>query len=179
MSPATFHIPETMISTCPFSPSSFFFGRVVNVGSSPRITSFTDPTKKMSKSAPDEFSKIVLTTPPDRIHYIIRRALTDSIPGIYSSPERPGITNLLTILAAFEGKTVGELETEMRDWPMKLFKERLAESIIKGLEVVRARYEQVKGDEGWLERVRRDGNGRAKDVASRRMVEIKRAVGLL
>ena len=62
---------------------------------------------------------------------------------------------------------------------MKRFKERLAESIVMGLNGIQERYGEVKGDQGWLETVRREGNGRAREVASRRISEVKRAVGLL
>jgi hypothetical protein len=53
------------------------------------------------------------------------------------------------------------------------------QSIIGGLEGVQKRYDEVNGDQGWLERVRREGNSRARKVASKRIMEIKKVVGLL
>ena len=68
----------------------------------------------MSKSDGEKYSKILLTTPPDQIRTIISRALTDSLPGVYASPDRPGVTNLLSILAAFENKSIAEIEKEVQ-----------------------------------------------------------------
>jgi len=187
--PHTFNIPETMISTS-LPPSSsalvcLLWSLVpvanadVHIGAYPRIASLTNPLKKMSKSSLDKSSKILLTTPPATIRTIISRALTDSLPGVYSSPDRPGVTNLLNILAAFEGRTTQELESEVREWNMRRFKERVAQSVVDGLKDIQRRYEEVRGDRGWLERVRREGNERAREVASQRISQIKRIVGLL
>jgi len=149
------------------------------IGAYPRIASLTNPLKKMSKSSLDKSSKILLTTPPTTIRTIISRALTDSLPGVYSSPDRPGVTNLLNILAAFEGRTTQDLESEVREWNMRRFKERVAQSVVDGLKDIQRRYEEVSGDRGWLERVRTEGNERAREVASQRISQIKRIVGLL
>jgi tryptophanyl-tRNA synthetase len=85
----------------------------------------------------------------------------------------------LQILAAFEGRSVPELEDEMRGWGMREFKERVGEGVVGGLRGIRERFEGVRGDKGWLGRVRREGNGRAREVAGERIREIKRIVGLL
>ena len=89
------------------------------------------------------------------------------------------MTNLLNILAAFEGRTIQELESEVREWNMRRFKERVAQSVVDGLKDIQRRYEEVSGDRGWLERARREGNERAREVASQRISQIKRIVGLL
>jgi tryptophanyl-tRNA synthetase len=135
--------------------------------------------KKMSKSDGEKYSKILLTTPPDQIHTTIARALTDSIPGVYASFDRPGVTNLLHILAAFENKSVQEVEKEVSDLTMREFKARVSWSVISALSGIQTRYERVRGDKSWLEKARKDGNERARQVASQRITEIKRVMGLL
>lgn len=167
-----FNIPETLIG-------SLRLGMMLRIGTYPRITSLTNPTKKMSKSDGEKHSKILLTTPPDQIRTIISRALTDSLPGVYASADRPGVTNLLSILAAFENKSIAEIENEVRDLNMRAFKERIAESIITALSEIQSRYNQVNRDKSWLERVRKEGNERARQISSKRITEIKRVVGLL
>ena len=62
---------------------------------------------------------------------------------------------------------------------MRAFKERIAESIITALSGIQSRYNQVKEDKSWLEKVRKEGNERARQIASQRITEIKRVVGLL
>lgn len=133
----------------------------------------------MSKSDPDNNSKILLTTPPNKLRSIILRAITDSSPGVYASPDRPGVTNLLQILAALENKTITQMEIEVHNMSMREFKERIAESMINALSGIQERYEEVRGNTAWLEKVRKDGNERARDIASRRIMEIKKVVGLI
>ncbi|KAG1736920.1 uncharacterized protein EDB91DRAFT_1141640 [Suillus paluster] len=91
---------------------------------SKRILSLKDPTSKMSKSSPDVQSRILLTDTATQIQSKIRAAVTDSIQGItYDPKDRPGTSNLLTILAActdsdvtqvaktYESQGHGDLET--------------------------------------------------------------------
>jgi len=136
----------------------------------------------MSKSDPSNFTRIHITTPPSEIDLLFQKAASDSIRGIYASPDRPGITNLFQILSAFEDTPIGMLEQEFREmerwWSVAALKERTAKAVIRGLEPVRERYEQVRGDKEWLERVRRRGNERARKVASERIKKIKEVVGL-
>lgn len=69
-----------------------------------RIRSLSDPTKKMSKSSPDEKSKINLSDAPDVASKKIMSATTDSLGEInYDWQNQPGITSLLTILAQLSG----------------------------------------------------------------------------
>jgi tryptophanyl-tRNA synthetase len=109
----------------------------------------------MSKSDIASQSKILLTSSPHEIRHCISRALTDSIHGIYADPQRPGITNLLQILAAFQNTTIPELETQVRDMKMSHFKTLVAESIINGLSPIQARYEEVRQDPSWLEKLQK------------------------
>jgi tryptophanyl-tRNA synthetase len=130
----------------------------------------------MSKSDTDR--TILLTTPPAEIEKLVSIATTDSINGITSSPDRPGITNLLNICAALEDITVEGLEKKVCSWKKKEFKEYVAATIIKGLEPIQKRYLEVKGDVKWLEHVRTMGNQRARRVAMDRMETIKSIAGL-
>jgi tryptophanyl-tRNA synthetase len=133
----------------------------------------------MSKSSSDQNSKILLTTPATQIQQIIKRALTDSISDVYPSPDRPAVTNLINILSAFEQRPIDEITLSIRGLSMKQFKERVAESIIVGLRDIQQRYENVKDNSAWLEKVRQEGNTSARQVAGRRIQEIKKAIGLL
>ncbi|TPP64750.1 Tryptophanyl-tRNA synthetase, partial [Fasciola gigantica] len=70
------------------------------------IHSLREPTKKMSKSDSSPGSVILLTDNPDTIRAKIRRSQTDSLPGVsYDEVERPGLSNLIRILAARRGKS--------------------------------------------------------------------------
>jgi len=132
----------------------------------------------MSKSIGNKYSNIYLTTPPSEIQALIARALTDSIDEIYPHESRPGITNLFTILSAMENQAIDKLIGEVRGYTPKLFKQRVADSLIKGLSEVQKRYDVVRGDSEWIRRVRKRGNERAQKLARERMERIREVVGL-
>ncbi len=89
-----------------------------------RIRSLTDPSKKMSKSAQEDKSKINLTDTPEEAAKKVMSATTDSVGVInYDWENQPGISNLLQLLSllthqpiaqvinAWQGKTnYGELK---------------------------------------------------------------------
>ena len=75
------------------------------VAPSKRVLSLTDPSQKMSKSAPNPNSRILITDPPEVIVKKIRGAVTDSERTLTWDPEeRRGVSNLLRILDACQGR---------------------------------------------------------------------------
>jgi tryptophanyl-tRNA synthetase len=131
----------------------------------------------MSKSNSTKFSNIYLTTPPAEIQILINRAITDSIYDIYPNESRPGITNLFTILSAMENRPLNELVEEVKGYTPKMFKQWVAESVIKGLSDVQRRYDEVKGNSVWIQRMRQQGNERAQKIARERMGKIREVIG--
>ena len=70
-------------------------------GSGARIMGLDDPGKKMSKTAGRPNSYIALTDTPDAIREKIKKAVTDPGKEIRRGPDKPAISNLLTIYALF------------------------------------------------------------------------------
>lgn len=144
-----------------------------------RILSLKDPTSKMSKSSPDIQSRILLTDTATRIRAKIRGAVTDSIAGVTFDPvERPGTSNLLTILAActdeeaadvarkYEGKGHGHLKTDVAD---------AVEEMIKG---PRAEFERIRHESAYLAQVAKNGADKAKERSHITIQEVRARVGL-
>jgi len=78
-----------------------------------RIRSLSDPTKKMSKSSPDEKSKILLIDNPEVARKKIMSATTDSIGEVnFNWETQPGITSLLQILSALSGRSQEDVNAE-------------------------------------------------------------------
>src|SRR5437016_14340470 len=75
-----------------------------------RIMALDDPTSKMSKSDPNDHSRINLLDDPKTIKKKIARATTDSLRLVAFDPERPGITNLLTIYKLLTGQSGQDIE---------------------------------------------------------------------
>jgi len=150
-----------------------------------RVMSLTDPSSKMSKSAENPKSRILLTDAHDVISKKIKSALTDSIEGItYEPGKRPGVSNLVEVmyhLQPEEGRfSCQEIAEECHDLPMRVFKERVAELIDLRLEPIRERYQQLMGEDGGksLARVADFGAMNASASAEATMEKVRHVVGL-
>ncbi|TFK25748.1 tryptophanyl-tRNA synthetase [Coprinopsis marcescibilis] len=146
---------------------------------SKRVLSLRDPTSKMSKSSPDVQSRIILTDSASQISSKIRSAVTDSIKGIsYDPVQRPGVSNLLTILAAclqkepeevasaYASKSTGELKSDVAD---------AVEALFNG---PRAEFERLRSEKAYLVQVAKDGAERAKELSEETMMSVRSMIGL-
>ncbi|KAL0067351.1 Tryptophan--tRNA ligase, mitochondrial [Marasmius tenuissimus] len=146
---------------------------------SKRILSLRDPTSKMSKSAPDAASRILLTDSPNEIASKIRVAVTDSIPGItYDPVNRPGTANLLTILAAARGEDVHETVKAYESQNHGALKRDITEVIQEMLRKPREEFQRLKIENGYLEEIAREGKEKAIEKAEQTMQEVRKRVGL-
>ena len=142
-----------------------------------RVMSLKDPTSKMSKSDPDATSRILVTDDADTILAKVRRAVTDSGRQVtYDLERKPGISNLLDILAAFTGGSVEQLAEEYRDAGYGRFKQTVAEAVTSGLAPVRRAYLDL--DDGEVERIMAGGAEEARARAEETMSDVRRLIGL-
>ncbi|HEX6945750.1 MAG TPA: tryptophan--tRNA ligase [Acidimicrobiia bacterium] len=142
-----------------------------------RIMSLTDPTSKMSKSDPSPRSRVHLTDTPDEIASKIRSAVTDAGAEVAYEPEqKPGISNLLEIFSAFDGRSIDELVAEYRDSGYGVFKSAVADAVIEGLRPLQEAYSALSDDE--VHRVMEASAEKARDMASETMRLVREAVGL-
>jgi tryptophanyl-tRNA synthetase len=148
---------------------------VTKVGS--RIMSLTDPHKKMSKSDPK--GDIFLKDPIEVSKKKIMSAVTDSGSEVkYDPVEKPGISNLLTIYAAFKDETPQEAEKEFVGYRYGDFKKAVAEAMEKELTPFKARYEAIIAS-GEYEKVLIEGARKASATANKTLKRVQDAVGLL
>ena len=142
-----------------------------------RVMSLQDPSSKMSKSAPDHGSRIIVTDDADTIVAKLRRAVTDSGRVVaYDLEEKPGISNLLDILAAFTGRGVEQLAEEYAEVGYGRFKEVVAEAVISGLEPLRQAYLNL--EDGQVERIMDEGADQARTRAEETMTALRSLIGL-
>ena len=151
-------------------------GRFVKSGA--RIMALDDPTSKMSKSAPNEMSRISLLDEPAKLKKAIMRATTDSEGVIrYDVENKPGISNLLSIYSAFSGKTVEELEAQYQGQGYGNLKKDLVEVTVNALAPVQERFKEIRySDE--LTAVLKDGAERANAIAEPVIKRVKYRFGL-
>ncbi|KAF4437953.1 tryptophanyl-tRNA synthetase [Fusarium acutatum] len=147
-----------------------------------RVMSLQNPTEKMSKSSKSPKSRISIIDSPQEIKAKIKAATTDSILGIsYNREERPGISNLLDIMAIFdpEGRKAQELAEQYSDLSPKQLKEMVSDAVIGGLDGIRDRYTELldKGDK-YLDSIEAIGAEKARKSAEETMQVVREAVGL-
>jgi tryptophanyl-tRNA synthetase len=133
----------------------------------------------MSKSAIDPNSRILLTDSYETIVKRIRSAVTDSISGITFDPvERPGTSNLLTILSACTGEVPAVLAERYAASNHGALKKDVAEAVEEALRKPRAEFARLRGDRSFLAQVTRDGAEKAQEHSNETMREVRRLVGL-
>jgi tryptophanyl-tRNA synthetase len=142
-----------------------------------RIMSLQDPTSKMSKSDPDETSRILILDDPDTIRKRLKRAVTDSEADVrYDWETKPGISNLLEIMSLFNGDSIESIESEYGTGGYGKFKDAVAESVIAGLAPLRSSYKEM--DDAEVARLMQRGALDARSKAEGFQQAVRRRVGL-
>jgi tryptophanyl-tRNA synthetase len=139
--------------------------RIPDVGA--RIMDLQSPEKRMSTTASTEQGAVFILDDPDTIRTKFRSAVTDSGREIVRGPEKPGISNLIEILAVARGTTPEAVEKEYADaGGYAGFKGDVGDSVAEFLSPVRERYAELRPDEAELERVLRMGADKARAIAA-------------
>ncbi|KAG6868429.1 hypothetical protein C0993_003106 [Termitomyces sp. T159_Od127] len=163
-----------------FAPSSPAFPLPVRMSTpSGRILSLRDPTSKMSKSSPDIASRILLTDTDAQIKSKIRSAVTDSIAGItYDPVERPGTSNLLTILAACTDENVHSVAERYEGKRHSELKADVADAVVEKLRGPRDEFQMARRQSSFLDNIAYSGAIKAKERSDVTMQAVRKMVGL-
>src|SRR4051794_8462792 len=151
--------------------------RIPPVGA--RIMDLQDPTRKMSTTGGSEEGTVYVLDEPAAVEKKIKRAVTDSGTEIRAAPDKPGVTNLLEILAATRGTTVAEAEASLagaRGYGD--LKAAVAEAVVDYLAPVRERYDALRADEAGLEEALAAGAAKARAMASETLVDVRERMGV-
>ena len=151
-------------------------GRFMKAGA--RVMALDDPTAKMSKSAPNEMSRISLLDEPSKIKKAIMRSTTDSDGVIrFDIDSKPGISNLLSIYSAFSGKTIEQLEKDYEGFGYGQFKKDLVEVTVDALSPIRERFLEIRGSQELIDAMK-NGTERANAIAEPVIKRVKDRFGL-
>ena len=143
-----------------------------------RVMSLTDGRSKMSKSDPNEGSRITLLDSPELITKKIKRAKTDPERGLeFGNPDRPETDNLLGLYAILSGKGREQAATECAEMGWGQFKPLLAEATVNALEPIQARYRELMQDPTELDQVLSTGREKAETVANATLERVRDALG--
>jgi len=145
-----------------------------------RIMSLKDGTKKMSKSDPSDLSRINLTDTKDQIVNKIRKAKTDTDPlpvDEKNLKQRPEVENLLEIYSSLNKKNLKDTINDFSGKNFSDFKEKLADLVIEKILPISTEINKLKKDNGYIDSVLKKGADKANEIASKKIVEIKKIIG--
>lgn len=144
-----------------------------------RVMSLAEPQRKMSKSDANLNAFISMDDDPETIVRKFKRAVTDSDNQIIYSPDKPGISNLLSIYSAFTNKSVEDAEKEFKGVGYAEFKVAVGEAVASVIEPIRQEKNRLLNDKAYLDEVLKNGAERAERLAYRTLSKVYKKVGLV
>lgn len=142
-----------------------------------KIYDLQEPEAKMSKSVPA--GCVFLLDPPKKIAKKIKSAVTDSETEVRFDPvHKPGVSNLISILAAATGRTVDDVEREYGGGMYGPLKVAAADAVVAVAEPIAARTKELLDDSAELDRIIALGGERARAAAAPTIDAVYQAMGL-
>jgi tryptophanyl-tRNA synthetase len=157
---------------------TFTLPKAINPPVAARIMDLADPASKMSKSASSAAGSLRLLDGPDVLRHKVMRAVTDTDGEVAYDPARkPGVSNLLAILAACTGQEPEGLSGQFSRYGD--LKHAVADAVVAMLAPVRDRYQELSRDPGHIRSVLRAGAARASEQGREKVRQARAAIGLL
>jgi len=150
--------------------------RIPEVGA--RIMDLQDPTAKMATTGGTEAGTVLVLDEPEVVRKKVMSAVTDSGTDVRRADDKPGITNLIDILAVVRGADPAEIEDEFEGSGYGNFKAAAADAVVGYLEPVRERYAELRGDEAALEGTLAAGAAKAREVAAGTLADVRERMGI-
>jgi len=150
--------------------------RIPEVGA--RIMDLQEPGSKMATTGGTEAGTLLVLDEPEVAGKKVMSAVTDSGSEVRRGPDKPGVTNLIDILAVIRGVDPGTIEEEFDGSGYGDFKRAVAEAVVEHLRPVRERYAELRPDEAELERTLTDGAGKAREIAADTLAAARERMGV-
>ncbi|MFN8038004.1 MAG: tryptophan--tRNA ligase [Acidimicrobiales bacterium] len=143
-----------------------------------RVMDLQEPTRKMSKSEDSPQGTILVLEDLRAVEKKIKRAVTDTESEVRYDPDaKPGVSNLLTILAAVTDRTPEEAAAGYTQYgPLKA---DTAAAVCAYLEPIQARFAELAADPAGTAAILDKGAAKARDLAAPTLARAKQALGLL
>jgi tryptophanyl-tRNA synthetase len=145
-----------------------------------RVKDLQNPEAKMSKSASSPQGTVLLLDPPQVITKKLKSAVTDSDTEVRYDPDaKPGVSNLLEILAAASDRPIAQAEADFAGMGYGKLKVAVADALVEFLRPLQERYEELARDPGEVSRLLEVGAEKAEAISEPVMVRVRAAGGLL
>ena len=158
--------------------NTFVVPKIVTPRAGAKVTDLQEPTAKMSKSSNTDAGIVYLLDEPAAILKKFKRAVTDSDGEVrFDRAEKPGVSNLIEILAACTSRTPQQVAGEYTQYgPLKA---DAGEAVVEILAPIQHRYHELMGGKAELSRLLRTGAEKARAVASATLERTYNNIGLL
>ena len=145
-----------------------------------KIMNLQNPSEKMSKSASkDDKGTLFMLDDIEVTREKIMSSCTDSENKVYYDEDnKPGISNLISLLAAITNREIEEIVDEFKDSNYKEFKIAVADQVCSFIKDVQDKYYEFRNDEDKLKDILNNGAEKARNYASNKLVEVRKKVGL-
>lgn len=143
-----------------------------------RIMDLQEPDRKMSTTVGSDSGRVYLLDEPAAITKKFGSAVTDSGREVRRDESKPGISNLIGIMAVATGRGEDEVEAEFSEAGYGDFKKAVGEAVVEYLRPVREAYPGIRSDEAELDRILAGGAERARTIASGTLADARRAMGI-
>ncbi len=150
--------------------------RIPKVGA--RIMDLQEPERKMSTTGGSEAGAVYVLDEPQAIRKKLGSSVTDSGREIVRSADKPGVTNLIEVLAVVRGADPAAIEREFEGAGYGDFKKAVAEGVVEMLAPLQERYAELRPDEAALEATLAAGAEKARALASPTLAEVRDAMGV-
>ncbi len=150
--------------------------RIPTVGA--RVRDLQMPERKMSTTGGSDQGTVLVLDEPDAIRKKFKRAVTDSGTEIRRGEDKPGVTNLIEILATVRGVAPEAIEADFADSRYGDFKVAVGDAVADWLAPVRERYHELRADEAVLEETLAAGAEKARAIASATVADVREAMGV-
>jgi tryptophanyl-tRNA synthetase len=150
--------------------------RIPEVGA--RIMDLQFPERKMSTTGGSPQGTVYVLDEPSAVLKKFRAAVTDSGTDVRRAPDKPGVSNLIDILAAVRGVAPEEVEREFDGSGYGAFKQAVADAVVEYLAPVRERYAELRDDKARLEEILATGAEKARAIAAGTLADVRAAMGV-
>jgi tryptophanyl-tRNA synthetase len=150
--------------------------RIPEVGA--RVMDLQQPESRMSTTASTEQGALYILDEPEVARKKLMSAVTDSGSEVRRAADKPGISNLIEILAAIRGRSPEEIEREFDGSGYGDFKKAVAEEVVDYLAPTRERYAELRADPAALEDILGSGAEKARAIASDTVAEVRERMGV-
>jgi tryptophanyl-tRNA synthetase len=144
-----------------------------------KIMDLQEPTSRMSTTFSGDLGLVKVLDPPDVIRRKLRSAVTDSGREVVRSEDKPGVTNLIEIMAVATGEEPEAIEARYDGAGYGRFKEDVGEAVVALFDPIRLRYGDLRGDPGELHAILARGAEKAHAIAAATLEQVHDRVGFV